>query len=57
MHRQFWITAVMRWTGLEMPPPFVPVRHFGILGPVGDFPRRSFWHPFVPWHGRKGCQK
>ena len=48
MHRQFWITAVMRWAGLEMPPPFVPVRHFGTLGPVGTFPAGLFGIPSSP---------
>ena len=37
MHRQFWITAVMRWAGLEMP-----------VGRTGNAPtvcsRAPFWH-------------
>lgn len=45
MHRQFWITAVMRWAGMEMPPPFVSVRHFGRLGPAGNVPTGLFGIP------------
>ena len=42
MHRQFWITAVMRWAGLEMPPPFVPVCHFGLTRTCGGLSPQVF---------------